>query len=46
MTLSRIRERAIRPALALLPARMSGQQAEVLLLAIGLQESRLMDFYK
>ena len=39
-TLSRIREQAIRPALALLPARMSGQQAEVLLLAIGLQESR------
>ena len=39
-TLSRIREQAIRPALALLPARMSGQQSEVLLLAIGLQESR------
>ena len=41
-TLSRIREQAIRPALALLPARMSGQQAEVLLLAIGLQESLLI----
>lgn len=42
MTLSEIRERAIAPALALLPARMSGQQAEVLLLAIGLQESLLI----
>lgn len=41
-TLSRIREQAIRPALGLLPARMSGQQAEVLLLAIGLQESLLI----
>ena len=40
MTLSEIRERAIAPALALLPARMRSDAAEVLLLAIGLQESR------
>ncbi len=40
MTLSEIRERAIAPALALLPARMSSPEAEVMLLAIGLQESR------
>lgn len=30
----------IRPALAMLPARMTGPQADVMLLAIGLQESR------
>ena len=42
MTLSEIRERAIAPALAMLPARMSGDMAEVLLLAIGLQESGLI----
>lgn len=42
MTLSAIRERAIAPALALLPARMSSPQAEIMLLAIGLQESRLI----
>lgn len=41
MPLSEIRERAIAPALALLPARMSSPDAEVMLLAIGLQESRL-----
>lgn len=41
MTLSEIRERAIAPALALLPARMSSPQAEIMLLAIGLQESNL-----
>lgn len=40
MLLSRIREQAITPALALLPARMSSPQVEVMLLAIGLQESR------
>lgn len=40
MTLTEIRERAITPALALLPARMSSPEAEVMLLAIGLQESR------
>ena len=39
MTLSEIRERAIAPALALLPARMSSREAEIMLLAIGLQES-------
>ncbi|WP_312903872.1 hypothetical protein [Stutzerimonas nitrititolerans] len=39
MTLSEIRERAIAPALALLPARMNSPQAEIMLLAIGLQES-------
>lgn len=41
MTLSEIRERAIAPALALLPARMSSPQAEIMLLVIGLQESNL-----
>ena len=41
MTLNEIREQAITPALALLPARMSSPEAEVMLLAIGLQESRL-----
>ena len=40
MTLSEIRAQAITPALALLPARMSSPEAEVMLLAIGLQESR------
>lgn len=40
MTLSEIRERAIAPALALLPARMNSVAAEVQMLAIGLQESR------
>ena len=42
MTLSEIRERAIVPALALLPARMSSPEAEIMLLAIGLQESRFV----
>lgn len=41
MTLSKIRAQAITPALALLPARMSSQAAEIMLLAIGLQESYL-----
>ena len=40
MTLNEIRERAIAPALRLLPARMNSPEAEVMLLAIGLQESR------
>jgi hypothetical protein len=40
MTLLEIREHAITPALALLPARMTSLEAEVMLLAIGLQESR------
>lgn len=38
MTLSEIRERAIAPALALLPAQMSSREAEVMLLAITQQE--------
>lgn len=42
MTLSEIRERAIAPALAMLPARMNSPQAEIMLLAIGLQESGLI----
>lgn len=42
MTLSEIRERAIAPALELLPARMSSPQAEIMLIAIGLQESGLI----
>ncbi|GAB3484470.1 hypothetical protein [Azotobacter salinestris] len=41
MTLSEIRAAAIAPALALLPARMTSPAAEVMLLAIGLQESAL-----
>jgi len=40
MTLNEIREQAITPALALLPARMSSSEAELMLLVIGLQESR------
>lgn len=40
MTLSELRERAIAPALAMLPARMNSVAAEVQMLAIGLQESR------
>ena len=42
MTLSEIRRSAIEPALLLLPAKMCSPQAEVLLLAIGLQESRFV----
>lgn len=42
MTLSEIRRSAIDPALLLLPAEMSSPQAEVMLLAIGLQESRFI----
>lgn len=40
MTLSEIRRAAIEPALLLLPAKMTSPQAELMLLAIGLQESR------
>lgn len=40
MGICKIREQAIEPALALLPARMNSPQALVMLLAIGLQESR------
>ncbi|WNW11240.1 hypothetical protein RRX38_08760 [Pseudomonas sp. DTU_2021_1001937_2_SI_NGA_ILE_001] len=39
--LKQIRASAIAPALALLPARMSGRRAEQMLLTVGLQESRL-----
>lgn len=42
MTLSHIRRSAIEPALLLLPAKMSSPQAECMLLAIGLQESRFV----
>lgn len=42
MTLSEIRRSAIEPALLLLPAKMSSPQAECMLLAIGLQESRFV----
>lgn len=38
--LKQIRASAIAPALALLPAKMSGSRAEQMLLSIGLQESR------
>lgn len=40
MTLSEIIKTAINPALALLPAKMDTPEARILLLAIGLQESR------
>ncbi|MDP2446576.1 hypothetical protein [Pseudomonas sp.] len=43
MTLSEIRRSAIEPALLLLPAKMCSPQAEVMLLAIGLHESRFVD---
>lgn len=42
MTLAEIRRSAIEPALLLLPAIMTSPQAEVMLLAIGLQESRFI----
>lgn len=42
MTLSAIHRSAVEPALLLLPARMTSPQAEVMLLAIGLQESRFV----
>lgn len=40
MTLAEIRASAIAPALELLPAQMASPEAVVMLLAIGLQESR------
>lgn len=40
MTLSEIIKTAINPALALLPATMDTPEARIMLLAIGLQESR------
>ena len=40
MELSEVRRTAIEPALLLLPARMESPQAVVMMLAIGLQESR------
>ena len=40
MTLSDIRAQAIEPAFLLLPARMESREATVMLLTIGLQESR------
>lgn len=42
MDLKEVVERAINPALALLPARMDTPAARVMLLAIGLQESRFV----
>ena len=42
MDLKAVIERAIDPALALLPARMDSLAARVMLLAIGLQESRFL----
>jgi hypothetical protein len=42
MTLSQIIETVIDPSLALLPAAMNTPQARVMLLAIGLQESRFI----
>lgn len=43
MTLQTINDAAISPALALLPAAMDTPAARVMLLAIGLQESRFID---
>lgn len=43
MTLDQITKAGINPALALLPGNMDTPQARVLLLAIGLQESRFID---
>lgn len=40
ISLQDVRSQILRPALQLLPARMTSPQAEVMLLAIGLQESR------
>ncbi|ROZ81516.1 hypothetical protein EF096_13865 [Pseudomonas neustonica] len=40
MSLTIVRAEAIAPAFTLLPAKMSSPEAEVMLLAIGLQESR------
>lgn len=40
MTLTEVQRLAIEPALLLLPARMESAEATVMLLAIGLQESR------
>jgi hypothetical protein len=42
MTLDEITQRAIEPAYALLPARMRSREATLMLLAIGLQESRFL----
>ncbi len=43
MSLSEVYETAIKPALALLPERMNSKKALVMLIAIGLQESRLTE---
>jgi hypothetical protein len=40
ISLQDVRSQILRPALLLLPARMTSPEAEVMLLAIGLQESR------
>lgn len=42
MTLDQIMKDALRPAMALLPARMDTPEADCMLLAIGLQESRFV----
>ena len=46
MTLDQITKTGINPALALLPANMDTPQARVMLLAIGLQESRFEHRYQ
>lgn len=43
LSLAEITERAITPALAMLPCRMDTPEARVLMLAIGLQESKFRD---
>ena len=40
ITLQDVRSQILRPALAMLPAQMTSPEADVMLLAIGLQESR------
>ncbi|WP_271103686.1 hypothetical protein [Pseudomonas tohonis] len=42
MDLQQVRREIIAPAFLLLPDRMAGKKAEVMLLAIGLQESRFL----
>jgi len=42
MSLSGVLEAIIRPALCALPIKLQGERAEVMLLAIGLQESRFI----
>ncbi|MEZ2742285.1 hypothetical protein ACBP93_06565 [Paenalcaligenes hominis] len=46
MKLSEVMKTAVEPALSLLPERMRSKEASVMLLAIGLQESRFVHTYQ